>query len=98
MPVIALTATATERVRGDIVDQLRVPEAAQFVASFNRPNLTYRVLPKRRSFDVLTGLLSKRGEGSAIIYCFSRQGTEDLAVPALPQRLPRAALPRRAGG
>ena len=79
VPVIALTATATERVRGDIVDQLRVPEAAQFVASFNRPNLTYRVLPKRRSFDVLTGLLSKRGGGSAIIYCFSRQGTEDLA-------------------
>ena len=79
VPVIALTATATERVRGDIVDQLRVPEASQFVASFNRPNLTYRVLPKRRSFDVLTGLLRKRGEGSAIIYCFSRQGTEDLA-------------------
>ena len=79
VPVIALTATATERVRGDIVDQLRVPEASQFVASFNRPNLTYRVLPKRRSFDVLTDLLRKRGEGSAIIYCFSRQGTEDLA-------------------
>ena len=79
VPVIALTATATERVRGDIVEQIRMPEAAQFVASFNRPNLTYRVLPKRRSFDVLAGLLSGHGEGSAIVYCFSRQGTEDLA-------------------
>ena len=95
VPVIALTATATERVRQDIVDQLRVPEAAQFVASFNRPNLTYRVLPKRRSFDVLTGLLSKRGEGSAIIYCFSRQGTEDLAARLSQQGF--RALPYHAG-
>ena len=79
VPAIALTATATERVRQDIADQLGMPAAAHFVASFNRPNLTYRVLPKRRSFDVLTGLLSKRGGGSAIVYCFSRQGTEDLA-------------------
>ena len=95
VPVIALTATATERVRGDIVDQLRVPKATQFVASFNRPNLTYRVLPKRRSFDVLTGLLSKRGEGSAIIYCFSRQGTEDLAARLSQQGF--RALPYHAG-
>ena len=95
VPVIALTATATERVRQDIVDQLRVPEAAQFVASFNRPNLTYRVLPKRRSFDVLADLLSKRGEGSAIIYCFSRQGTEDLAARLSGHGL--GALPYHAG-
>ena len=79
VPVIALTATATERVRGDIVDQIKIPEAPQFVASFNRPNLTYRVLPKRRSFDVLAGLLGKIEGGSAIVYCFSRRGTEDLA-------------------
>ena len=95
VPVIALTATATERVRGDIADQLRMPEASQFVASFNRPNLTYRVLPKRRSFDVLTGLMSKRGDGSAIVYCFSRQGTEDLASRLSGQGL--GALPYHAG-
>ena len=95
VPVIALTATATERVRQDIVDQIRIPEAAQFVASFNRPNLTYRVLPKRRSFDVLTGLIRKHPEGSAIIYCFSRQGTEDLASRLSGQSL--AALPYHAG-
>ena len=95
VPAIALTATATERVRRDIVDQLQIPEAAQFVASFNRPNLTYRVMPKRRSFDVLTGLLSKRGEGSAIIYCFSRQGTEDLASRLSERGF--GALPYHAG-
>ncbi len=95
VPLIALTATATERVRQDIVDQLKIPEAAQFVASFNRPNLTYRVLPKRRSFDVLAGLLGKAQGGSAIVYCFSRQGTEALASRLSGQSL--AALPYHAG-
>ncbi len=79
VPVIALTATATERVRRDIVEQLRIPAAAQFVASFNRPNLTYRVRPKRREFDALVWLLRRHGDGSAIVYRFSRQNTEDLA-------------------
>ena len=98
VPVIALTATATERVRGDIVDQLRVPEAAQFVASFNRPNLTYRVLPKRRSFDVLTGLLSKRGERLGHRLLLLPAGHGGPGVEAVRQGLRGAALPRRAGG
>src|SRR5947208_8678303 len=46
VPVMALTATATERVRADIVKQLKLREARCYVASFNRPNLTYRVVPK----------------------------------------------------
>ena len=79
VPVITLTATATERVRQDIVDHLRMPGAAQFIASFNRPNLRYRVLPKRRSFDTLVDLLRKCGDGSAIVYRFSRRNTEELA-------------------
>ena len=95
VPVIALTATATGRVRQDIVDQLGIPEAPQFVASFNRPNLTYRVLPKRRSFDVLTGLLGNLQGGSAIVYCFSRQGTENLASRLSDHGL--RALPYHAG-
>ncbi len=78
-PVIALTATATERVRGDILHQLRMPKAQRFVSSFNRPNLTYRVIPKRRSFEKLDAMLKKLGDGSAIVYCFSRKDTEDLA-------------------
>ena len=95
VPVIALTATATERVRDDIVDQLRMTDAPQFVASFNRPNLTYRVMPKRRSFDALLDLMRGRGDGSAIVYRFSRQETESLA-----SRLSREgfrALPYHAG-
>ena len=79
VPMIALTATATEKVRQDIVDQLRMPDAARFVASFNRPNLTYHVKPKRQSFDTLLDLLRRQRDGSAIVYRFSRQDTEDLA-------------------
>ncbi|MCE2404233.1 MAG: DNA helicase RecQ [Dehalococcoidia bacterium] len=78
-PVIALTATATERVREDILQHLRMPGASRFVASFNRPNLTYEVRPKRKSFQVLVDLLGRRADGSAIVYRFSRQETEDLA-------------------
>ena len=80
VPVIALTATATERIREDIVEQLRITKAQQFVASFNRPNLTYRVIPKRRGLDELLSLLRGHDGGSAIVYRFSRQSTEDLAL------------------
>ena len=80
VPVIALTATATERVRQDIVNQLRMPAATQFVASFNRPNLTYHVVPKRQSFNRLIDLLAECRDSSIIIYRFSRQSTEDLAA------------------
>ena len=95
VPVIALTATATERVRQDIVDHLRMPDAVQFVASFNRPNLTYRVMPKRRSFHTLVDLLRRHRDGSAIIYRFSRRNTEELASK-LSERGFRA-LPYHAG-
>ena len=78
-PVIALTATATERVREDILHQLRMSKAERFTSSFNRPNLTYRVTPKRRSFEQLDSMLRKLGDGSAIVYCFSRKDTEDVA-------------------
>ncbi len=78
-PVIALTATATERVREDILYQLRMTDATRFVASFNRPNLTYHVRPKRKSFEALVDILRGHRDGSAIVYRFSRQDTEDLA-------------------
>lgn len=95
VPIIALTATATERVQQDIVDQLRMPEAKRFVASFNRPNLAYHVRPKRQTFDALVELLRRNSDRSAIIYRFSRQETENLA-----SRLSRhgfKALPYHAG-
>ena len=95
VPVIGLTATATERVRQDILNQLRMPDATKFVASFNRPNLTYCVRPKRRSFEALTELLNSHRDGSTIIYRFSRQNTEKLAAD-LRERGYRA-LPYHAG-
>ena len=94
-PLIALTATATERVREDVVHQLKMPAAKRFISSFNRPNLTYRVVPKRRSFQRLAALLRDLRDGSAIIYRFSRKDTEELA-----SRLSREgfkALPYHAG-
>ena len=78
-PVIALTATATERVRADILSQLGLREPQSFISSFNRANLTYSVVPKEGDLSSLLSLLeSHRGE-SAIIYCGSRKATEDLA-------------------
>ena len=81
VPFLALTATATERVRGDIIDQLRLSRPRQFIASFNRPNLSYGVVPKRSdSFDSLVALFDRHKDASAIIYCTSRKDTEDLAA------------------
>ncbi len=94
-PMIALTATATEKVREDILYQLRITGATRFVASFNRPNLTYRVKPKRRTFDGLVDILRKHRDGSAIVYCFSRQETEDLASQLVGKGF--RALPYHAG-
>ncbi len=95
VPVIALTASATERVRDDIIEQLGLQEGRVFASGFNRPNLTYSVRPKHDAWDELTALLRAREGQSAIVYCFSRQETEELA-----ERLNEAgfrALPYHAG-
>ncbi len=80
IPVIALTATATEKVRGDIAHQLNLGTAKQFVASFNRPNLNYSVIPKQQKFERICKLLRTHQGKPTIIYCFSRKGTEELAA------------------
>ncbi len=80
VPIIALTATATDRVRTDICEQLRLQAPKVFLSSFNRPNLTYHVAPKKNSFDTLLTLLRKHPDASAIVYCFSRKDTESLAA------------------
>src|SRR5947208_5523013 len=79
VPVMALTATATERVRADIVKQLKLREPRCYVASFNRPNLTYRVVPKSAPYEQLLGLVRSRPNDSGIVYCASRKSTESLA-------------------
>ena len=95
VPCIALTATATEQVRHDIAEQLEMTQPQEFLASFNRANLTYSVRPKRNSVDALTDLLDEyRGE-SCIVYCFSRKSTQDLATTLCERGL--SALPYHAG-
>ncbi len=80
VPIIALTATATERVREDIVKQLDLQNPQIFTSSFNRPNLAYEVLPKKDSLKTILSLLKKNGDESAIIYCFSRNDTEKIVA------------------
>jgi ATP-dependent DNA helicase RecQ len=79
VPMMALTATATERVRADIIKELKLREARCYVASFNRPNLTYRVLPKTAPYEQLLEFISSRPTDSGIVYCASRKSAESLA-------------------
>ncbi len=73
VPFMALTATATGRVRTDIVEQLHMEDARCYVASFNRPNLTYRVVPKEGAYvQTLKFIRARKGE-CGIVYCFSRK-------------------------
>jgi len=79
VPLMALTATATERVRADIVTHLQLREPEIFVASFNRPNLTYRVVPKDQPLKQIVEFAKKREHESGIVYCASRAATERTA-------------------
>ncbi|MBS7564379.1 DNA helicase RecQ [Mucilaginibacter sp. Bleaf8] len=78
-PVIALTATADKVTREDIKAKLALANPAEFVSSFNRPNISYRVAPKKNSYQQLLSFLDSRKDDSGIIYCLSRSSTEDLA-------------------
>ena len=79
-PVIALTATATDKVRTDIKKNLGILDAAEFKSSFNRPNLYYEVRPKTKDIDKDIVRFIKQHPGkSGIIYCLSRKKVEDLA-------------------
>src|SRR5712691_8619142 len=79
VPIMALTATATERVRKDIVDQLHLDDARCYVASFNRPNLTYRVVPKSSPYEQVLAFIRSRPNESGIVYCASRKTADSLA-------------------
>jgi ATP-dependent DNA helicase RecQ len=95
VPVMALTATATKKVREDIIYQLSLDKAQIFISSFNRPNLSYAVLPKKDSYDQLIQRLRECQHESAIIYCFSRKDTEHLAADLSREGF--KALPYHAG-
>ncbi len=79
-PIIALTATATTKVRDDIKKNLGIQDAPDFKSSFNRPNLYYEVRPKTKDVDkdIIKFIKSNPGK-SGIIYCLSRKKVEELA-------------------
>jgi ATP-dependent DNA helicase RecQ len=79
VPIMALTATATERVRDDIVKQLKLRQPRSYVASFNRPNLTYRVVPKSSAYEQVLNFVRARPNESGIVYCASRKSSDSVA-------------------
>ena len=80
-PVIALTATATDKVRTDIKKSLGIVDAEEFKSSFNRPNLYYEVRPKTKDVDKdIIKFIRQHPGKSGIIYCLSRKKVEELAA------------------
>ena len=79
MPVIALTATATPKVQGDIQRNLQMEEADVFISSFNRKNLYYEVRPKKETKKQLIKFMKEHKGKSGIIYCLSRKKVEEVA-------------------
>jgi ATP-dependent DNA helicase RecQ len=75
---VALTATATRRVRDDIKKSLQIDESDEFIGSFNRPNLFLEVEPKVAPLEQITEFLKSYRNESGIIYCFSRKQTDHL--------------------
>ena len=95
IPILAFTATATERVRQDIVQQLALREPRIQTASFNRPNLYYAVRPKsKRSYDEVLAR-AKSSNGAGIVYCLSRKRVDELAMQLHADGV--RALPYHAG-
>jgi len=95
VPIIALTATATKRVQADVLSRLHLREPRTFIASFNRPNLTYRVQPKERPLNQIFKHLKGREEESGIIYCATRATAERVATGLADRGF--SALPYHAG-
>jgi len=103
IPIVALTATATQRVRADIVQQLRLNDPKIYVSSFNRQNLYYEVKQKSKQayHQLLTTINEHQGEtnseskGSGIIYCLSRKHVNEIATKLKQDGI--SALPYHAG-
>ncbi|MBW5421456.1 DNA helicase RecQ [Streptomyces sp. BG9H] len=80
VPRIALTATATHATHREITERLGMPDAKHFVASFDRPNIQYRIVPKAEPKKQLLSFLKEEHEGDAgIVYCLSRNSVEKTA-------------------
>jgi ATP-dependent DNA helicase RecQ len=95
VPMIALTATATEKVQEDILKNLDIPGANVFKASFNRPNLFYEVRPKKDVAREIIRFVKQHSGRSGIIYCLSRKKVEEIAETLTVNGI--KALPYHAG-
>ncbi len=78
-PIIALTATADVATRQDIVEQLNIPNAKQYVSSFDRANIYMEVRPSDKRIQQIIKFIRKRPDYSGIVYCLSRKSTEKVA-------------------
>jgi ATP-dependent DNA helicase RecQ len=104
VPRIALTATATQATRTEIAERLNLTGARQFVSSFDRPNIQYRIVPKNEPRRQLLGLIRAEHPGDAgIVYCLSRASVEATAeflvrsgIEALPYHAGLDAATRKA--
>lgn len=90
VPRLALTATADEHTRADILDQLGIPREGMIVAGFDRPNIQYRISPKDNTTRQIADLIAET-PGAGIVYVQSRAGTEKMA-----EALARSGRPTRA--
>jgi ATP-dependent DNA helicase RecQ len=95
LPIIALTATATEKVQADIQKNLGMMDAKVFKASFNRPNLYYEVRPKMNVLKEMIKFVKQHPGKSGIIYCLSRKKVEEVAQTLTVNGI--RALPYHAG-
>jgi ATP-dependent DNA helicase RecQ len=95
VPRMALTATATELTRNEIVERLALNDAATLVSDFDRPNIRYRVQPKTNGSGQLDTFLRQHRDEAGIIYCLSRKKTESTAERLRKQGY--TALPYHAG-
>ncbi len=96
VPRMALTATADDLTRADILERLQLQEARAFVSSFDRPNIRYTIVEKRDSTQQLLRFIEREHEGEAgIVYCQSRKKVEDIAQTLVDAGI--RALPYHAG-
>ncbi|WP_425318157.1 DNA helicase RecQ [Pseudomonas nitroreducens] len=95
VPRIALTATADMRTREEMTQRLHLQDAEQFLSSFDRPNIFYRIVPKEQPRKQLLGFLAERRGDAGIVYCMSRKKVEEVAEFLSAQGFP--ALPYHAG-
>ena len=91
IPVIALTATADKLTKKDIIEKLALTDYIVFENSFNRPNISYFIKPKKKYFDELLNYVEDHKDDCGIIYCLSRAGTESLAERLQQQGIAAAA-------